>query len=169
MQAGLAVAIERKLDRAASALLALSCGFAAFAWLSTIAPRSAAFAGAAASAGLWFMLALRLLEAVEPAARRLPVSIFDVRGLDPFDVPELLLTERFEPAGPSEEPLLLDDILGEIGPDSRVVRLFDPAAMPTPGQLDARIRNRLGRDPRAGEDASAALHEALAELRRSLG
>jgi hypothetical protein len=118
------------------------------------------------------------------------------------DADELLLTERLAPAGelvltdadrltPSAElvltdsdrldadvPLALDDILAELGPDSRVVRLFDPKAMPTPptpGQLQSRIADHLGDGaPRSApsktppSDASQALSAALAEQRRSL-
>jgi hypothetical protein len=82
---------------------------------------------------------------------------------------ELLLTEADRLDG-SGEPLVLDDILAEIGPDSRVVRLFDRAAMPTPGQLKCRIDDHL-RDaaaPAPSSDAAQALSDALAELRRSL-
>ena len=82
---------------------------------------------------------------------------------------ELLLTDadRLE-AG--TDPLVLDDILTEMGPDSRVVRLFDRKAMPTPGQLKSRIDSHLDRaaQPTAPEDAAQALSDALAELRRSL-
>jgi hypothetical protein len=70
-----------------------------------------------------------------------------------------------------DDLLVLDDVLSEIGPDSRVVRLFDPAAMPTPGQLKARIDRHLieGALPRAtSHDASQALYDALAELRLEL-
>ena len=66
----------------------------------------------------------------------------------------------------ADDALLLDDILAEIGPDSRVVRLFDRDAMPTPAQLKARIDRHL--EGERAPDASRALHEALAELRRSL-
>jgi hypothetical protein len=81
---------------------------------------------------------------------------------------ELLLTERFQPVGADE--LVLDDILAELTPDSRVVRLFDPAAMPTPAQLHARIERHLGdgNSAVAPPDASQALYDALTELRRSL-
>ena len=66
--------------------------------------------------------------------------------------------------------LALQDILAELGPNSRVVRLFDPAAMPTPGQLNARIERHLERRdfPATAPDASQALYDALTELRRSL-
>ena len=79
---------------------------------------------------------------------------------------ELVLGEadRLEP-----EPLELDDVLAQLEPDSRVVQLFDRKAMPTPGQLQSRIEDHLGhRAPATQHDASQALSEALAELRRSL-
>jgi hypothetical protein len=86
---------------------------------------------------------------------------------------ELLLTDSdrlhpIEREAPDE--LMLEDILAELGPESRVVRLFDPAAMPTPAQLNVRIERHLGEEsaPTAPPDASQALYDALAELRRSL-
>jgi hypothetical protein len=90
------------------------------------------------------------------------------------DLGELLLTDsdRFDPAShDAPDELVLEDILAELGPESRVVRLFDPAAMPTPGQLNARIERHLDEESAstAPPDASQALYDALAELRRSLG
>jgi crotonobetainyl-CoA:carnitine CoA-transferase CaiB-like acyl-CoA transferase len=68
--------------------------------------------------------------------------------------------------------LLLSDALGQPDPDSRVVQLFDPARMPTAGELKSRIDRHLGKNTytRAEQqpDASDALYEALADLRRSL-
>lgn len=84
---------------------------------------------------------------------------------------ELVLTEADRVGSPaSGEPLVLDDILAELGSDSRVVRLFDRKAMPTPGQLKSRIDSHLGQSsaPAGASDASQALADALAELRRSL-
>lgn len=52
-----------------------------------------------------------------------------------------------------QDELVLDDILSALSSDSRVVRLFDPAAMPTPGPA---------------KDDSQVLYDALSELRRSL-
>jgi hypothetical protein len=90
--------------------------------------------------------------------------------VDRCEPDELLLTaaDLLRPA--SEEPLVLDDILAELGPDARVVRLFDRQAMPTPGQLKSRIDSHLeqGSAPAVPADASKALSEALAQLRRSL-
>ena len=155
--------IERNADRAASALFAAAAGYAAFAGFGV--------AQAAAAAALAYWLCLRTLGAVQPHTRRLPVPVFDVREIDVSEPDELLLTEVHEqPADAPEEPLVLDDILAELQPDSRVVRLFDPAAMPTPGQISARIDRHLAASgsPAAEADASQALHDALAELRRSL-
>jgi hypothetical protein len=90
---------------------------------------------------------------------------------DRFDPDELLLTAADRLNAPAHaEPFVLDDILAELGPDSRVVRLFDRKAMPTPGQLKSRIDDHLEQEERRSgmSDASQALSDALAELRRSL-
>ena len=166
MQARSVTLIERNVDRAASALFAAAAGYAAFAALGWHSAQGVAVSEAAAAVALAYWLCFRALNAVQPEARRLPVPVFDVRQIDEVELPELLLTEAWrEPA--AEEPLVLDDILAELQPDSRVVRLFDPAAMPTPGQISARIDRHLAGDS-SPADASQALHDALAELRRSL-
>jgi hypothetical protein len=60
---------------------------------------------------------------------------------------------------PAEDAeLLLDDPLDRVNHDSRVVRLFDPRQMPAAGDSPRSVH----------PDASQALSEALAELRRSL-
>ena len=88
-----------------------------------------------------------------------------------FDPHEHLPTDADRPDAPVQaEPFVLDDILAELGPESRVVRLFDRKAMPTPGELKSRIDTHLEQEERrsGGPDASQALSDALAELRRSL-
>lgn len=168
MQAGSANSIEAIIDRAASGLFGIASGYAAWGLLATLTPPQRDAASAAVGA-LAYALVVRVLRSVRPNGRRLPVPVFDVREIDAVGPEELLLTERFDPPL-AEEPLVLDDILGELMPDSRVVRLFDPAAMPTAGELNDRIQQHLVRGaPRAPlQDASQALHDALAELRRSL-
>jgi len=130
------------------------------------------------------------LPAMEPLDEVVPEHIDEFRIIEPQPAGELLLTDadRLQPResrGPGEllltnadrlyslEPdeLVLEDILAELGPESRVVRLFDPAAMPTPGHLNARIEHHLRKESAssAPPDASQALYDALAELRRSLG
>jgi len=171
MEAVSVVRIEENVDRAASALLAAACAYAAYAWLGTqvVEPRLAAATAAAAVFG--YVCSACGLSALAPQVRRPRVPVFDVREIDSLQRPELLLTDRFEPAlQEGEEPLLLDDILSELAPDSRVVRLFDPAAMPTAGQLKSTIDRHLeGESPAIQPpDAVQALHDALAELRSSL-
>ena len=171
MQARSVTLIERILDRAASALFAAASAYAAYAAIGRQSAWTMAVAGAAAVAALAYWLCVRTLEAVQPQRPRLPVPVFDVRQIDEVEPEELLLTDVHEqPCEPAEEPLVLDDILAELQPDSRVVRLFDRAAMPTPGEISARIDRHLAGEPSAGvvPDASQALHDALAELRRSL-
>ena len=172
MQARLVTRIEKCVDGAASALFAGAAAYAAYAGFAADARWLVAGAETAATAVVAFLLCFRALNAVRPEARRLPVPVFDVREIEPIETPpELLLTHRYEPASRgAEEPLVLDDVLAALEPDSRVVRLFDRAAMPTAGQLNARIERHLerGAPPAPPQDASQALHDALADLRRSL-
>jgi hypothetical protein len=220
--------IEANVDRAAAAFFAGACGYAAYLWFGSRAGLPLLAAELAAVAVAAYLVTSRALNAVEPEARKVPLSVFDLRSFDPMDQDELLLHEEFESGHRSlaelrperlsrvepeadellleelfepeearddfrprdefeeaeqlmidhfapvraaeEEPLLLDDILAELGPNSRVVRLFDPDAMPTPGQLKSRIDRHL--EPGAGSpeipDAGQALHDALDELRRSI-
>lgn len=169
MQAGSAIRIEAGIDRTASGLFAIATAYAASTLLADVLARPSRIAAVAAAAMLAYFAAVRLLGAVQPEARRLPVPVFDVREMEPIEPDELLLTERYA-ASAAEEPLVLDDVLAELEPDSRVVRLFDPAAMPTAGELDRRIQHHLvrGAPPAPPPDASQALHDALAELRKSL-
>jgi len=176
MQAGSAAKIEKTMDRAASALFGCAAAYAAFMGFARGSAGSIAAAEAAAAGMLAFFLTGRALAAVHPEAAKLPVPVFDVRQIDPVEAPhspesaELLLTDRYEAPAAAQETLMLDDVLAQLEPDSRVVRLFDPAAMPTPGQLNDRIERHLVRDapPGSSHDASQALHDALAQLRRSL-
>jgi hypothetical protein len=196
MEAGLIERIETGAERGASALFAGAVAYAAYGLLVTIGfevPVALAAAGAGAMA-YW------PCSRAFGAGRRSPT--FDLPAFMPreteFSEPagELLLTERSlaadellltdrAPGGDelvltdadrldSDAPLVLDDILAAIGPDSRVVRMFDRKTMPasalTPGQLHSRVAGHLrdGASRPAPPDASEALSAALAELRRSL-
>lgn len=127
-------------------------------------------AAAACGGGAALLIGGVALRAVRPKPIDFVLPEFEVPLIEPVD--ELVLTDadRVQPDAANPDELILDDILVELQPESRVVRLFDPAAMPTPGQLKARIDRHLGdAEPTAGlADASQALHEALDELRRSL-
>jgi hypothetical protein len=168
--------IERMVDIAAAG----SCA-AALACCALLL--STAMAGVAAAV-LGFCCSLALLRAVRPEDRRFEIAEL---ALPPIPLtPEVLLlthasavaksapTQQQQQQQPQQSPeaceLLLEDVLAQIGSDSRVVRLFDSAAMPSPGELRARIDRHLDtrRVSAAPPDASEALREALAELRRSI-
>lgn len=153
------VQVERGVDAGAAMLFAAAVGYA-------VSKLSIQPAFAAVGAAIAFVAGFRALRAVQPEAALFELAQFDGRDLELVQVEELLLTDadRIDPP-----ELLLDTALAHFGPDSRVVRLFDPAAMPTPGELKARIDRHLdGSSQAAPADASQALYDALAELRRSL-
>lgn len=91
---------------------------------------------------------------------------------NPVDELILTLEQRLgvecRPVPAETGELLLEDVLVEIQPDSRVIHLFDPAAMPTAGELHSRIERHLNERSHEHPDAAQALNDALADLRRSL-
>lgn len=120
------------------------------------------------------LLGLAGLRQVRPEARRFRVPAFNVPAVEfaasaPVDVLEL--SEQL-----ADEPLELVDQLPHAPEDSRVLQLFAPRALPTPGELARRIDHHLeqGSEERGGKvlelevDAAAALRQALGDLRRSL-
>ena len=167
--------LESIVERGAAAAFGGAVGFACYValWGFTGQPERAVCAAAAAI--LANLVCARGLQAwaasglqfVVPAFAQVPMATDDELLLTEADMlqPELILTDADRL--PTDEPLELDDILAELGPDSRVVRLFDPAKMPTPGQLSSRIDAHQAQSI-AYPDASQQLSEALAELRRSL-
>lgn len=191
MDARLIDRIETTAERLASALFGAAIGYAAYGWLSAVLvqPRLGVYSIAAAAAA--FLLCDRSLKRVSRGHSQFRLSVFDLREYDTLGSDELLLTDslndellltepvndelllsdadRLAPPVAADE-LVLDDILGEIASDARVVRLFDRKAMPTPGELKARIDSHIGQASAASPpvDASQALSDALAELKRSL-
>jgi len=175
-------AIEIAAVTIASSCLGVAVGFA----IARIAPLGAGLAeaggaGTIVASAAW--LVLRLIDR-ECGARHpfAPESLGDL--LNTADV--LLLDQRVD-----DEILLLDDPLPAVDDESRVVRLFtaqpvatEAAPMPLagPGEMIARIEDFLGlargnatggepvmrADKAASDDANAALHAALADIRRSL-
>jgi len=181
MRLGLKDRIQTGVEYAASALLGGAVGFAVSAVAASSLPPNQAYPCAGGAAALAFFLCIRTLKKLSLKQQQLHVASFEPQDLCQFEpddelllgdddrlVDELVLTDADRVGG--TEPLVLDDILAEIGPDSRVVRLFDRKAMPTPGQLQSRINSHLnnGAGASLAQDASQALSEALAELRRSL-
>lgn len=185
MDAGLIERIETGAERFASAAFGGASGYAAYSVLGGVVglPELAVCAGAAALGA--HLLCGRALRAFARQGPQFKVRAFNLREIEELS-DELLLTDRFTDElvltdadrvgapdelvlSDSDRLLVLDDVLKQIGPDSRVVRLFDHKAMPTPGQLKSRIDDHLGGvTPPAEADASQALSDALAELRRSL-
>ena len=157
--------IETGIDSAAAALYAAATALV----LSRLSASDAyvVFGALTAFAGCFYGL-----RSVEPEPTKFALGAFEPAIFELAEPSELVLTDgdRLHLFAADDEPLVLDDILAEIGPDSRVVRLFDRAAMPTPGELNERVDRHLGKaaDGSSPADASAALHQALAELRRSL-
>lgn len=165
MDARHAQRLEGVVDFAAAATLSAAIAYAAAGAIGS----SAAVLAAAGAAFFVPLIGLRQLDGGDQSFSLPPFALADLPQAE-FD--ELLLTEADRVEAPDSpaaaEELVLDDVLADLGEDSRVVRLFDASAMPTPGQLRARIDRHLGQAAVASTDASAALHEALAELRRSL-
>ena len=191
MNARMITLIETSAEQVAAALLGGSAGYAAYA-LANGAPQRALYAAGASA--LAYILCLMGMKAASAGKARFDIRIFDVSSLGISEPEELLLTEqltdelvltqsdrldaelvltdadRLPGASASmSEPLILDDVLAAVGADARVVRLFDRKAMPTPGQMSSRIERHLDGGAGSGHpDASQALSDALAELRRSL-
>lgn len=162
MDARLALWIERLVDAAAAATLAAAAGYCAFRLSSTPAV-------VLILAATMLLAAFRGLQAVGPGPATFALRTFGVAPLPaPEGCGELILTDsdRLEQAGTDE--LVLDDVLAKLEDFSRVVRLFDRSAMPTPGELKNRIDRHLDGSPPSPPDASQALHDALSELRRTL-
>lgn len=170
---------ERALELAGAAALAAAFVFATAAVLAAKGFAIWALAGVPLAAALSFWGTYRTLCRFADA-EGLSMPDFALAAVPNEEAArdELLLDQIFDPApavvGSAVEAdagvLELADVLGQLPPDSRVVRLFDVAPMPTAGQLQARIERHLkGDSPQpAPADATDALHQALADLRRSL-
>lgn len=167
-----------------------AAGFAAM----TLAPAYGVAPGVAllAGSGAMFALAFIAMRTIAAEPRLLALPAFEQPVLldealllddplgedellldDPLAADELLLDRPLVDGGnmAAVAELLLDDPLPAPAPDSRVVQLFAGGRMPTAGQLQLRIDRHLAgseRVPAGTVDASDALSDALAELRRSL-
>ena len=192
MNATLIERIETNVERGASAAFAGATGFAVYGAFGEAPFQPELGVGIGVAALIAYFLCRSVLETLAQRDRSFGLRVFDVRDIETIDDElvltdadridndlvltdadrlqpgELLLTEADRVEHPGE-PLELDDILHELQPDSRVVRLFDRKAMPTPGLLQSRIDTHLEQGTsRPLSDASQALSDALAELRRSL-
>lgn len=156
--------IEWLVDALAATTLAAA---AAFALLKLSGSGGLAIAGACGG----FLLAYVGLRRVRPESVTYPLAKFAPAAVDLEEESELLLGPEMLFATEGEESeLVLDDILASLAPDSRVVRLFQPVRLSSAGGLKSRIDRHLGSGTAAcvPPDATQTLHDALAELRRSL-
>jgi hypothetical protein len=144
--------IESAVDAGAATLLAAAVAYA----LHALPITPTVVAGSVAAA---FGLTLAGL-------RQVPPAVTLAQELTATPVADLL-AEADRSLAHAEDELVLDDILAALNPDSRVVRLFERDPMPTAHEMQARIDRQLD-GPVTAPDASQALHEALADLRRSL-
>lgn len=167
------------LEMAVVAISALSLGGALAFAIFALVPRTGHLLTIAAALGgvMATCAGLFVLSRVGAPTRA------DSRGFRPVDFVDAMgEQEVIEPwiddEATVEGELLLDDPIVPGDAESRVVRLFQPDPLPEPGELVTKIADYLdsGRSavlPMAGEpvrhDASAALHAALADIRRSLG
>jgi len=127
--------------------------------------------GVAAAAAAW--IPLRLFRGNEP---QFPMPRFDPADYEPEGVEaeeplllDLPVEDELLPDEPvAEEEELLLEVRAWPESDSRVIRLFDPARMPTAGELQERIDRHLQSPKRVIPDAAQELHDAIAALRQSL-
>jgi hypothetical protein len=154
-------ALERLIEIGAALCLGAGAAFATVMLAPLAGPALAGVAGIGAlvpAAG-----ALLLLGRVDPPRSRM-------QAFEPVDI-NPVASEQSE-----EDELLLDDPIAAPKADSRVVQLFGDEPLPAPGELVTRIADFLesGRGPvreqaqATSNEASAALHAALADIRRSL-
>jgi len=134
-------------DLGGASALAGAAGFA----VSRLGPPDYLPYGAAVAASLAFLAAYAVLRRIDAGLTALPLSAFSTIEIE---------------LEPEPEALLLDDRLAGVAADSQVVRLFAPDDLPTAGELKQRIDRHVGLATDA--DAADALHQALAEIRKSL-
>jgi hypothetical protein len=163
--------IEQCLDAVASAAFAAAVAFAALRFGAV---------GATLAGAVSFVAVFRILGVIGVTAPAFPIE-FEAPELPAAIEPEeMLLTDVYRPVDEEDElvldnflpapdaVLVLEDVLVRLSEDSRVIRLFDPAAMPTPGEMKSRVDRHLQESPARTADASEELHTALADLRKSL-
>ena len=174
-KAGYRGPLDWLVEVAGASAPALAAAFAA----AKIAPLNGFGAATMAliAGGGVFVVALAAMRLVPGEGQHLALPDFGAVVLEdellldqPLMVDELLLDQPLVAGTAEVAELWLDDPLPAPASDSRVVQLFADGRVPNAGQLKDRIDRHLAdggtRAPAA--DASDALSEALAELRRSL-
>lgn len=159
------------LEVVPAVLFGASAGFCT-SKLMGLAPSSVTPVGAGVTAFALAWFVLRLFRGNKP---QFPMPRFDPADYEPeigqaavlaAAEDELLLDEPV--AAEEEEELLLEVRAWPTEDNGRVIRLFDPARMPTAGELQERIDRHLQSPNRVIPDAAQELHDAIAALRQSL-
>lgn len=161
--------IERLAEGGASACLGGAVAFALFAGITPVVAQSVAAAPAAVAAILAYWLSRRLLAGITPPAGKVadaaPLAellLEDVVACAPdVPMPNVPVPDAPVPDAPVPDTPVPDTPV--------VVRLFDPATMPTSRQPLAsggRLADKLS--SAAPPDASQELRAALDQLRRSI-
>lgn len=154
--------LERAAEWAAAASLAAAVAYAAVRLGSPVT--------LTAVAALAVLLGgVRIVGGIGSAQPIFALPDFEPAPLPEADRPEeLILTDADRLDAVSADELLLDEVLAKLEDSSRVVRLFDRSAMPSPGELKSRIDRHLEGSRPVPPDASQALLDALSQLRLSL-
>lgn len=166
---------DHRADRVVDAVgaLAAAIGGAVSAWLAAIETGGPPLVWASLAAVVGALVGMRIMRAVPGRTGSKPTA-FEPATIAFEDPSDVLLLE--------DEILLLEEVCVDPEPVSRVVQLFAPDSVATPGQMQARIERHLARgeggewdSPDRSRDnaiqrdeASAALHAALSDIRRTL-
>ena len=163
--------LGKAIDRTAAGFLCAAVGWAVFASLDREPAElqwAAAAAGGAASLWAAFLLLRRL-----SGEQYFPMPEFDLADFNFVEPEDGGARNAAESALVLELPgeegeLLLDDAVHPVSDQSQVIRLFDPAHMPTAGELQDRVDRHLAHSPRAVPDSTQELYAALSALRQTL-
>ncbi len=163
--------LGQTVDRSAAVIFSAAVGWALFASFDR-QPVEMQWTATAAGAAASFWAAFLLLRRVS-RDRQFPLSDFAPVEFDYGESVEREVGSGAEgilvrEPSADEEELLLDDALDLVSDQSQVIRLFDPAQMPTAGELQERIDRHLGSGPRAVPDSTNELYAALSALRQTL-
>jgi len=163
---------DKVIDAVGAAAAAI--GGAGSAWLVAVETGASPLVWASLAGAVGGFVGMRIMRAV-PGVAGSKLTAFEPATIAFEDSADVLLLE--------DEVLLLEEVLVDSEPVSRVVQLFAPDSVATPGQMQARIERHLARgeggewdspyrsrgDAIQRDEASVALHAALSDIRRTLG
>jgi hypothetical protein len=142
MDAASVTRIEKGVDRSASALLGLACGYAAYAWFGGRTHGPVLGLEVAAACALGYLLSLKGLSSIRPEPRKLPVPIFDVREVEPM--PSIELLQRVRSAAERPAP--------EVEPATEVPVIEEVSETPAVREAEAPVEAAQQAEPEAQPD-----------------